>query len=262
VVRGLDASRRLALGALACLITAGCAQNKAPVFATVGRETLSVALRDYYIEQKTGVSPDQVDPQLRKRLENELIGIAAAADAAAGDAAINHAVELAKLETLAKAAAQASGVGQQPSEQQVTAAYADYVGGLPKTEYHVQHIMVATESMAFEVLRRLGAGEQFASIARTTSADDSKVRSGDLGWISPGNFPQAFVQAVQRLKVGEYTAQPVNTPYGWHVIKLLETRRAQAPPLAEVRAQLIANMKSDQYRNFLARAVQAAAVRR
>ena len=149
------------------------------------------------------------------------------------------------------AAANAGGVNATPTDTQIHEAYQAYVTALPAREYHVAHILVATGIVAQAVIVRLDKGERFDELARQASADDSGARGGDLGWILPGHLPEAFVKAVQTLKVGEYARKPVKTPYGWHVIKLLEARAPNAPPLDEVRAQLIQNIKAKRYQEFL-----------
>jgi peptidyl-prolyl cis-trans isomerase C len=250
---------------VACVCIGACApQGDHRNFARVGNQTLSAGLRDYYIEQKTGTTPDKVDPAARKRLENDLIALAAAADSAANTSqpSVQQAVELSRLETLAQVAATRAGVDAAPTDQDVLQAYQAYVATLPKTEYHVAHILVATDPMALAVLQRLQHGEKFADVARVTSADESKDRGGDLGWVYPGHLPEAFMQAVQQLKVGEYTTEPVKTSYGWHIIKLLEKRPLTAPALDSVKAQLVVNMKDDRYRRFVANAVGRTNVQR
>jgi peptidyl-prolyl cis-trans isomerase C len=56
------------------------------------------------------------------------------------------------------------------------------------------------------------------------------------------------------LAPGQSTTQPIKSPYGWHVIRLLERRTSSAPPLAEIRAQLVANLQHEKYEAFLAKA--------
>lgn len=148
-------------------------------------------------------------------------------------------------------AADAAGVNATPTDAQIQEAYHAYVTALPAREYHVAHILVATGIVAQAVVVRLDKGERFDELARQASADDSGARGGDLGWIVPGHLPDAFVKAVQTLKVGQYARKPVKTPYGWHVIKLLESRASNAPALDAVRAQLIQNIKAKRYQEFL-----------
>jgi peptidyl-prolyl cis-trans isomerase C len=115
----------------------------------------------------------------------------------------------------------------------------------------VAHILIGTESSASILITRLQAGQDFAKLAQEQSADDSKSRGGDLIWISPGKLPVEFMVAEQALKVGGFTNKPVNTRYGWHVIKALETRAGVAPPFDRVKGQLTINLQQDKYQRFL-----------
>ncbi len=117
---------------------------------------------------------------------------------------------------------------------------------------------MATESAANLLLVKLQSGTDLVKLARTESADDSKSRGGDLGWIAPGKLPTAFTDAIKPLKPNQYTQKPVHTPYGWHLIKLLETRPAAAPPFDQVNARLAANLQQERYQKFLTDRLTAA----
>jgi len=242
---------------LASLI--GCApkpttQSPQPVvMAKVAGQPISAALFDYYVEKSTGQAPDKIDAGLKKRLLDDLIGIEATAAAGAPLAkpTDEQAIELARLEILSKVAENAAGVYAAPSDQELQTTYQSYVSSLPANEYHVAHILVATEALAVRVVLDLDHGTDFATLAKERSADDSKARGGDLGWISPGHLPKAFTDSVSSLKPGQYTKQPVQTPYGWHVIKLVESRPAAVPPFDQVKAQLAVNPQQERRVKFV-----------
>jgi peptidyl-prolyl cis-trans isomerase C len=118
----------------------------------------------------------------------------------------------------------------------------------------VAHILVPTEAGAVRVIRKLNDGAGFAALAKAESADDSRSRGGEIGWVNSGTLPKSFTDAAAALEPGQYTTRPVKTPYGWHVIRLLERRAASAPPLENIRAQLIANLQREKYQAFLAKA--------
>lgn len=97
---------------------------------------------------------------------------------------------------------------------------------------HVRHILVRLNEIVAEAeaKRRLGeirqkvqAGADFAELARSQSEDASAVRGGDLGWISPGDTVPEFERAMDGLKAGE-VSEPVQSPFGWHLIQVLERR--------------------------------------
>lgn len=94
---------------------------------------------------------------------------------------------------------------------------------------HAAHILVTEEITATAVMTRLNAGEDFGTLAKEFSQDPgSKENGGDLGWASKGQFVPEFEAAIfDQLSVGQVTAVPVKTQYGFHIIKLIE--RSQQP---------------------------------
>jgi peptidyl-prolyl cis-trans isomerase C len=243
----------LLAGSIACAPKPPVQSQQPVAIAKVGGQPISTALFDYYVEKKTGQAPDKVDAGLKKRLLDDLIGIEATAAAGAPLAkpTDEQAIELARLEILSKVAEKAAGVYTAPSDQELQTAYQSYVRSLPANEYHVAHILVATEALAVRAVLDLDHGADFPTLAKERSADDSKARGGDLGWISPGHLPKNLTDAVSTLKPGQYTKRPINTPYGWHVIKLIETRPAAAPPFDQVKAQLAVNLQQERRVKFV-----------
>lgn len=104
-------------------------------------------------------------------------------------------------------------------------------------EYNASHILVATEAEAAALVDRARAGEDFATLARENSTGPSGPNGGELGWFGEGMMVPEFETAVKTLGVGEIS-DPVQTQFGWHVIKLNDTRVAEAPKLEEVRGEL------------------------
>lgn len=248
----------LAATAVAAVL-AGCGQrpsssDDASVVQAGDRATQG-GLFEYYVQQVARTTPEALDPGARQRLGDDLEKLQAAARVAEAsqDTATRYALELQRLELLAKAGAARAGVFNEPAEAEVEAAYDAFVAELPASEYRVAHILVPTESDALGIIARLGAGADFSEVAREESADDSRSSGGDIGWLHPGTLPQEFTDAVQSLEQGQYTRRPVKTPYGWHVIKLLDTRRGEVPPLERVHAQVVANVVQERYRQYLDR---------
>jgi peptidyl-prolyl cis-trans isomerase C len=88
------------------------------------------------------------------------------------------------------------------------------------------------------VIARINKGERFEDAAKRDSLDGSKERGGDLGWFTPQTMVKPFADAVMALKKGEMTQAPVQSQFGWHVIKLEDTRDVQPPPFDQVKDQL------------------------
>ncbi|PPD17692.1 MAG: peptidylprolyl isomerase [Methylotenera sp.] len=116
------------------------------------------------------------------------------------------------------------------------AAYEQYKKELGDKEYNARHILVKTETEANEILAQVKKGSDFAKLAKEKSLDPgSKEKGGDLGWFSPAGMVKPFSEAVTTLKKGEVTAAPVQTQFGWHVIKMIDTRATQVPTYDKVK---------------------------
>jgi peptidyl-prolyl cis-trans isomerase C len=211
----------------------------------------SHTLLDAYIAQHASVDSASIDAERRRELEQSFAKLSAAAKLGEVVPGATARAEIARLESLAHSAAEAAGVYATPTDAELQQAYEAYLQTLPASEYHVAHILVANEILANAVIAELGGGEKFADVAAKRSADDSKAKGGDLGWIHPGHLPAAFFDALKTLKPGQYTKTPVHTPYGWHVIELIEIRPASPPAFDQVKAQLATNLQQERYRKFL-----------
>lgn len=131
------------------------------------------------------------------------------------------------------------------TDEQIQARYDEqYSAENAQTEYNAAHILVATQEEAQAVLDRLNAGEDFAALAQELSTDTgSGANGGDLGWFTPDMMVQPFSDAVVVMEPGTL-AGPVQTQFGWHIIRLNETRAQAAPPLDLVRDQIRGELQS------------------
>ena len=105
-------------------------------------------------------------------------------------------------------------------------------------EYHARHILVEKEAEAKDIVAKLKKGEKFEKLAEKSKDPGSKAKGGDLGWAAPANFVPEFSAAMTKLQKGQYTTEPVKSQFGWHIIKLEDSRAMQAPPFDEVKQNL------------------------
>ncbi len=123
------------------------------------------------------------------------------------------------------------------------AAYdARFKEAAPATEYSAAHILVDTEEKASALKAQIDGGADFAELARANSSDGAAQNGGDLGWFGLGMMVKPFEDAVITMKAGEVKG-PVKTDFGWHLIKLNETRIATAPTLDAMREELAAEIE-------------------
>ena len=130
------------------------------------------------------------------------------------------------------------------TDEAVKQAYeAKYAAEEPAKEYRASHILVETEEKAKELIEELNGGADFAALAKEHSTGPSGPSGGDLGWFGTGRMVPEFENAVVALEEGA-VSDPVKTDFGWHVIKLFETRMAEAPKLEDVRSQIEAELQN------------------
>ena len=112
------------------------------------------------------------------------------------------------------------------------------------TEYRARHILVETEQEAIGLIAQLKGGASFEELAKKHSKDPgSGAKGGDLDYANPSSFVPEFSQALVSLKKGQMTDKAVKTQFGWHVIKLEDTREAQFPSFEEVKPQLVQRLQ-------------------
>lgn len=138
------------------------------------------------------------------------------------------------------------------------AKYADFE---PGREFSAAHILVETEDEAKALVTELEGGADFAALAKDNSTGPSGPNGGDLGWFGLGMMVAPFEQAVLALEPGDISA-PVQTQFGWHVIKLNESRLQDAPSLDAEREELAASIEETAIRENLIKLEAAATVER
>ncbi|HBM61788.1 MAG TPA: peptidylprolyl isomerase [Citreicella sp.] len=148
------------------------------------------------------------------------------------------------------------------TDDAVQAAYdAQYAGAELGTEYNASHILVETEEEAQAIAEEVKGGADFATVAREKSTGPSGPNGGELGWFGPGMMVEEFQQAVEGMEVGA-VSDPVQTQFGWHVIKLNEERAMEAPALDSVRAELEMQIQQEAVKSYIDEKLAAAEVTR
>lgn len=131
--------------------------------------------------------------------------------------------------------------------QAVQSEYDKFKAQLSDKEYKASHILVKTEDEAKDVISQLGKGADFGKIAKEKSIDSgTTANSGDLGWFQPESMVKPFSDAAVILQKGLYTSVPVQTDFGWHVIRLDDVRDTQPPPFDAVENEIRTNLQRQQ----------------
>jgi peptidyl-prolyl cis-trans isomerase C len=180
----------------------------------------------------TDVTAEEKGQVLDQMINMQLIAAQAEKDGLGNDPDVVTRVALLRTQILADAAAQKYLKANQPTDQDLHAAYDS---ATDKTEYHAAHILVATKEKGEALIKKIKGGAKFEDVAKAESTDNSKANGGDLGWFTTARMVKPFGDAVKLLKKGEITAEPVQTQYGWHIIRLDDTRDA---PFDQLKPQL------------------------
>jgi peptidyl-prolyl cis-trans isomerase C len=137
-------------------------------------------------------------------------------------------------------------------DAQVQAAYDEMFANFqPQPEFNASHILVDSEEKANELKAQIDGGADFATLAKGDSMDGSAESGGELGWFGAGRMVPEFETAVMGMKPGEVTG-PIQTQFGWHLIKLNETRESSHPPLEEARPQIEDQLRQQQVQQAIA----------
>ena len=130
-----------------------------------------------------------------------------------------------------------------PTYDDLVILYEETIGNYtPETEYSASHILVVTKDEAEDISERLSEGENFVTLASELSIGPSAKNGGSLGWFIPGQMVPEFEAAVLSLEIG-MVSRPIQTKFGWHIIKLDGERIKTAPTLEELRPQLEVELK-------------------
>lgn len=231
-------------------VLAGCDQlgNKVPTPAETN------AGFEAFVKAAARKSAAELTPEELKQAVEQYIGMQVAADSATKtsldkDPEVKAQIALSRTNVLSEALLQKQLDANPVTDADIQAEYDSQVAKAPG-EYNARHILVDDKSLAEAIIKKLEAGGDFAALAKEYSKDGSAKSGGDLGWFSAQSMVQPFSEAVAKLEKGKFTTAPVQTQFGWHVIKLEDTRAASLPPLEQVKdriQQLVQRTKITDY---------------
>jgi peptidyl-prolyl cis-trans isomerase C len=244
---GKSRAKTLAPGLLAPLVLlAACNKAPAPVsappgerVATVNGKPLPKSEFELFVANMSRQSGREVGAEQKAEMLDHYIGMQLAAEEAekAGldkEQKVRDQLALARLQVLVEASMQKYLDAHPVQDSELRPEYDRQVAALPR-EYHARHILVDDQASAEAITKELKGGADFAKLAAKRSKDSSSKSGGDLGWFTLDSMVKPFADAVRAMSPGELTAQPVQSQFGWHVIKLEESRASAAPPFEDVK---------------------------
>ncbi len=152
-------------------------------------------------------------------------------------------------------------IAAQVTDEAMRQRYETEIAGVePEQEVRARHIIVETEEEAQAIIEELDAGGDFEEIAKERSKDGAAAQGGDLGYFGKGQMVPQFEEAAFAMEVGEYSKEPVQTQFGWHVIKLEDKRDSEPPAFEDVSAQIQSLMLREKYLETAASLREAAEI--
>lgn len=245
---------RLALALMTGLIAH--AASAADPIATVNGKAIPSARADVMLQEQFAQGATD-GPQLQDAVREELIRREVIAQEAGKkhlekQADVQAQMELARQAILIRAYLQDYVKTHPVSDADLEKEYEAIKTRIGGKEYKPRHILVETEDEAKAIIAKLQAGESFAELAKQSQDPGSKEQGGELGWSNPGMFVKPFADALLALEKGQYSAVPVKSDFGYHVIQLDDVRDLQPPPLEEIKPQLQQRMQQQQVEQHVA----------
>ena len=137
------------------------------------------------------------------------------------------------------------------TDADIKAEYDKFAAANSGKEYKARHILVEKEADAKAIIASIKKGAKFEDIAKKQSKDPgSGAKGGDLDWANPSNYVPEFAQAMLKLNKGQMTDAPVKSQFGYHIIRVDDTRAAQLPKLDEVKPQISQQLTQQKLQKF------------
>jgi peptidyl-prolyl cis-trans isomerase C len=251
----------LALALAAMLAVPAFAQDKAKKtekadsaarqekLATVNGVAVPMARLDAVMKARSQQGqPDNVEVRAAIRdqlITSEILAQESAKKGLGKRADIANQLDLARQQVMVQAFVQEFFKTHQPPDAELRREYETIKLQLGDREYKARHILVDKLEDARDAIAKLKKGDKFEDIAKAISKDPgSRERGGELEWQAPSGYVKPFSDAMVKLEKGKYTAEPVQTQFGFHVIQLDDTRELKVPSFDEVKPNITQRIQS------------------
>jgi peptidyl-prolyl cis-trans isomerase C len=241
---------RLLVLLLATAALPAMAQN----LAVVNGKPVPSSRADAMVKQMASQG-QQDTPQLRAMVKEELVNreiLMQEADrmGLSSSAEVKSQLEMARQSIVIRALV-ADYVKKNPvSDADMKAEYDKFKSQAGDKEYHARHILVEKEEDAKAIIAKLKGGAKFEDLAKQSKDPGSAANGGDLDWAPPTAFVKPFSDAMIALQKGQVTETPVQTQFGYHVIKLEDSRAAKVPTFEDVNPQIAESLKQQKLQAF------------
>lgn len=233
------------------------------VIATVNGQPITEAMLDLYTQQRQARNPGSPAEQDRSAILTEVISLELASQDGEKKGVENTPevalqIEQQRRAVIASAAIKAEMATEPVTDEELQKLYKEKIGG--GSEYKARHILVEDKDKALELIAELDKGADFSEMAKENSTGPSGKSGGDLGWFSPKQMVPPFSEAVATMKKGEYTKEPVQTQFGWHIIILDDVRESTPPPFDQVKEQLKMFVQNQKIQAYISKLKEGASI--
>jgi peptidyl-prolyl cis-trans isomerase C len=230
---------RLLLALIAIAATPAFAQN----LAVVNGKAIPSSRVDAVVKRVVAEGQQQDTPELRDMIKKDLIAREVMFQEAVKrgfdkDATVKQQLDNARQSILVGALVRDYVSKNKVTDAEIKAEWDKVKTQMGDKEYHVRHILLENEADAKATIAKIKGGAKFEELAKTSKDSGSAANGGDLDWAPPSAFPKVFSDAFVNLQKGQVTENPVQTPNGWHVIKVDDIRPTKLPALDEVKPQV------------------------
>lgn len=244
------------IGALIVVIAA-CSQSPQPAaadtdtsvlgpdsIATVNGSRIPTSVYRLYVLDALNRNPDDLSDEQSKQVKDNLIQLKLLEQAAdkqgiTKQRTVAAELELQRWQSIARAVVSQYLQDHPPTDDELQAAYKKNLPEFTAPQYKAAHILLKTKQEAQDIIKQLDKGGDFAKLAKEHSTGPTGSKGGELGYFTAASMVKPFAAAVEKMKVGTYTHEPVHTRFGWHVIKLEDVKHKKAPGLDAVRKQVV-----------------------
>ena len=239
---------------LVLLLAAASVPAMAQNLAVVNGKPVPSSRADAMVKQMASQG-QQDTPQLRAMVKEELVNreiLMQEADrqGLTNSPEVKSQMDMARQSIVIRALVQDYVKKNPVSDADMKAEYDKFKAQAGDKEYHARHILVEKEEDAKAIIAKLKGGAKFEELAKDSKDPGSAANGGDLDWAPPTAFVKPFSDAMIALQKGQVTETPVKTQFGYHVIKLEDSRAAKVPTFEEVKPQIAESLQQQKLQAY------------
>lgn len=215
-------------------------------------EELLVFIKSEIKKQGRSINSDMEENIVDRLIDLEVINQAAKESGLLADPMIMAQAELSTKELIYKLYLQKYILDNPISNDAIDREYDQFKLNYSAKEYNASHILVKSRNKAKKIIKQLTKGALFEElVSKYTIDEETKEHKGDLGWFTEDLMVKTFYDAVVNLDKGKFTKKPIQTQFGWHIIRLNNTRKLEVPLLSEKKDEIKTKLQKEKLKLHL-----------